>query len=120
MGKNIKRYHSDNAKKQRTKALLKELESKGTKVSSTAPNSSQKISIAERRFGAILAETITALAASGLPGKVWSVVCLDAIDKSNFTPIKRENRQKTGPNSGISGGPQSGQHLFSFGNAGIS
>lgn len=33
VGKTVKRYHSDNAKEQRKKALSKELESKGTKIS---------------------------------------------------------------------------------------
>ena len=81
IGKTVKRYHSDNAKEQRTKALLKELESKDTKISSTAPHSSQKNSIVEQRFQTIFAAERTALAESGLSRKYWSVACLDAIDK---------------------------------------
>ena len=91
VGKTVKRYHSDNAKEQRTKALIKELESHGTKVSSTAPHSSQQNALVERRFGVIFAATRTALAASGLSKTFWSVACLDAIDKSNFLPIRRGN-----------------------------
>lgn len=39
LGKTLERYHSDNAKEQRTKELLTQLQSKGTQVKSTAPHS---------------------------------------------------------------------------------
>ena len=87
VGKSIKRYHCNNSKEQITKGLLNELAANGTKISSSAPNSSQQNAIVERRFGIIFAATRTALAASGLSKKYWSGACLDAIDKANFLPV---------------------------------
>lgn len=97
LGNTIMRYHSDSTKEQKTKALLNEPESKGTKICSTAPNSSQKNPIVERRLGTIFEETRAALAASGPSRKFWSVACLDAVDKSNYLPGGISNQKGQRP-----------------------
>lgn len=93
---------------------MKELESQGTRITSTSTNSSQQNSIRERRFGTIFAAARTALAASGLSRKVWSLACLDAIDKANFIPVQSRSGKSTSPNEGIKGEPQSEGHLLPF------
>lgn len=52
LGKSAKRYHSENAKEQRTKSLLDLdiLKTQGTEIKATAPHSSQQNAIVERRF----------------------------------------------------------------------
>lgn len=118
-GKLVKIYHSDNAKDQITKVLLKNLESKGTKVTSTSPHSSQQNSIVERRFGTFFAATRTDLESSRLDRKFWSVACLYAIDKSNLIPVQRGNGRANSQNSGIAGEPSSAKHLLPFGQHGF-
>lgn len=107
VGKKVKMHHSDNTKEQRTKGLLKELEAKGTRITSTAPNTSQINAIVERSFGTVFAEIRVALASSELPKQFWSLACLDAIDKPNFLPVKRSNGDFVSPNSGVPGHPTS-------------
>lgn len=69
VGKKVKRYHSDKAKEQRTKRLIRELEAKGTQVTSTAQNTSKQNGHVERRFASLFAATRAALSYSGLPKK---------------------------------------------------
>lgn len=93
VGKTLKRYDSDNAKEQRTKALMDELKTKGTKISSAAPNSSQQNAIVERRFGTLFAATkkdLLKASSRQLNTKEIRVIgMLGAIDKANFfTPLK--------------------------------
>eukprot|EP00173_Palmaria_palmata_P004371 Plantae.Rhodophyta-Palmaria_palmata.ctg5793.p1 GENE.Plantae.Rhodophyta-Palmaria_palmata.ctg5793~~Plantae.Rhodophyta-Palmaria_palmata.ctg5793.p1 ORF type:complete len:141 (+),score=5.70 Plantae.Rhodophyta-Palmaria_palmata.ctg5793:240-662(+) len=101
--KTAKRYHSDNAKEWRLESLLLKLDEKGTQVSSTALHSSEQNAFVERRFGSLFAATKAALTASGMPQKYWSLTCLDAIDKSNFFPVKRSNGISKVPNDILPG-----------------
>lgn len=73
----------------------------------------------EHRFGTIFAATRTSLAAGGLSKNLLSVAYLDAIDKSKFLPIKRNDGGTTIPNSEIKGEPQSAKHLLPFGKHGF-
>lgn len=72
-----------------TKALLDHLRSRGTIITSTAPQTSQQNAHVERRFGSLFASIRASLKESGIPKSLWSSACLDAIDKANYLPLRR-------------------------------
>lgn len=98
---------------------MKKLQSKGTEITSTSPNSSQQNSIAERIFGTLFAATRTALETSGIPRKLWSIACSDAIDEADLLHIQGRSGFSASPNSQIAGKPKSAKHLLPFGQLGF-
>lgn len=117
LGKTVKRYHADNAGEQHTAELTTSLQKQGTTITTTAPNSSQQNAFAERCFSTIFNATRAALASSGLPLTLWSVAALDAIDKGNYLPVKRNTGNSVPPNAQLYA-DQNPKHLLPFGQRG--
>lgn len=88
VGKTVKRHHSDNAKEEHAKAVIRELYLKGTYVTSTAQNSSEQNAFVERSFASLFSATRVALAASGLPKTFWSVTCFIPLTRLTSFPSK--------------------------------
>lgn len=117
-GGSVKKYHSYNAKKQRSKKLLAELESKGAVVTSTASNSLEQNGFFKTRFGTLFAATRAAILESGLPKTLWSAAYLDAIEKANWIPVKQTDGSYKSTNSKIPGKETSTRAFLPFGKHG--
>ena len=98
----VKRLHSDGAQEQYCGRLKDFLDRQGKIKSTTAPFSSSSNAMVERRLGIIFGAARTALAAAPPPlngSSFWSFAALDAIDKSNFLPFRRDNTLSASPHT---------------------
>lgn len=98
----VKRFHTDGSQEQYNARLNKILEEQGTVKSTTAPNFSLSNAFVERRIGVIFSAARLALKAAPKAlnsTKHWSLIALDAVDKSNFLPITRDGIHIASPHT---------------------
>ena len=103
-GKSARRLHTDGAGEQDTPDVKEFLDKHGITHTKTAPGSSQANAIVERRFESIFAAARSALKAAPPPlnGKgYWSLAALDAIDKANYLPFKRQGNIVPSPHTAM-------------------
>lgn len=113
-GSVVLRYHADNAKEKHAVALVTPLQAQGTRITTTAPYSSQKNGMVERALRHVFNIVRTALAAAGKSNVYWSYAAADAIYKENhmprvgqiLSPQQRFNKQQQ---------PSIAQHFLPFG-----
>lgn len=89
-------------KEQYNQKLKNFLETQGTTNSTTAPHSSESNAFVERRMGIIFAAAKAALKAASDPlnnNQFWSYSALDAINKTNYLPMKREGTFNPSPHT---------------------
>lgn len=82
--------------------IEKFLEEQGIVKSTTAPNSSSSNVFVERRMGIVFSAARSALKAAPPPlnnNQYWSFAALDAIDKSNYLPLTRDDALTPSPNT---------------------
>lgn len=83
-----------------------------------ASHSSEQNSFVERRFGSFFEATRAALTESELPQNYWSLAFLDAIEKSDFIPIKRLDGKFKAPNDILPCTKMNGRDFLPFGQQG--
>ena len=86
------RLHTDGAQVQYNDNLKSFLDEQGTVKSTTASHSSSANASVERRMGIVFSAARAALKAAPAPpnhNKYWSFAALDAIDKTDYLPMKR-------------------------------
>lgn len=97
----MKRFHTDNAKKETCKKVSDFFKKQGTVQTQTAPNSSQSNGTVERGFLKMFAAVRAGMKRSGLPLSLWKYACWDAIEKKNFLPFFRGGNLLKSPNAAL-------------------